>query len=102
MKTTHTPGPWESIGARICTEGNDRERRVIARMEPFDLNKMAERDANARLIAAAPDLLDALRECVTDEGAYSMTRDDLATLKMRIAAINATAKIAIAKAEGAQ
>ena len=95
MKTTHTPGPWESIGARICTEGNDRERRVIARMEPFDLNKMAERDANARLIAAAPDLLDACKAILT---LLEQGQADTLTLEHD----GAYLRESIAKAEGRQ
>jgi hypothetical protein len=60
MSTTHTPGPWEAIGNKICTVGTDRERETIATS-----NEKAFSDApNARLIAAAPDLLDALQAIV--------------------------------------
>ena len=61
MKQTHTPGPWrryrdkkgrvskiEGRGGRVCT------------FQPSDLNV----EANASLIAAAPDLLEALEEIV--------------------------------------
>lgn len=55
----HTPGPW-SVNAKIFTDGDyhvcsmaDGERTLPLR---------DEREANARLIAAAPDLLDLMRE----------------------------------------
>lgn len=67
MTITHTPGPWaydaesqevfsddarHGAGWIAFIKGNDGEGRPLT--EP-------ERLANARLIAAAPDLLDALR-----------------------------------------
>lgn len=64
MKTSkHTPGPWV-IGddhpsvCRISSQGSDQ----IGAMDiaPFGL---AEAMANARLLAAAPELLEALRSC---------------------------------------
>jgi len=58
-------------------------------------------EANARLIAAAPELLAALRECLTEEGAHCLAYgSDAPTLRRRIAAINERARAAIAKAEG--
>lgn len=60
-KTQHTPGPWEAIGWDVRTKRTDTDRRgfVIATTEisPF----ADERHADARLIAAAPDLLEALK-----------------------------------------
>ena len=60
---------------------------------------IATADANAALIAAAPDLLEALRECVTDEGAhvYQDGRNILAIAR-RFDEINRVARAAIAKA----
>lgn len=62
MKTKHTPGPWregstahskwvEAGAVRICQVDTDEENAGIS----FD-----ESEANARLIAAAPDLLEVL------------------------------------------
>ena len=60
-----------------------------------------ELKANARLIAACPDLLAALRKCLTEEGAHCLAYgSDTPTLRRRIAAINELARAAIAKAEG--
>ncbi len=67
----HTPGPWANSGADVKS-GNPDEwiyggqyRARIAKVQ-FGLNYgqdiAAETAANARLIAAAPDLLEALVE----------------------------------------
>ena len=54
----HTPGPWLRIGTDV---GN--ENWPIATMSIMSLVNMKkeEREANARLIAAAPELLSALQ-----------------------------------------
>lgn len=73
MKTKHTPGPWVVAygqvyraepsptceNAGICIAKPDRN-------EPH--TSPCERDANARLIAAAPELAEALRKTL-----YSLT-----------------------------
>jgi hypothetical protein len=59
----HTPGPWKVINGTVYLgEAHDRvqdERLCIAKMarEPKHHIPPTERDANARLIAAAPELL---------------------------------------------
>lgn len=64
MDAKHTPGPW---AADIAHE----QHRAVVRhgMTPIAEmwmtgQPMAEREANARLIAAAPKMLDALRSYV--------------------------------------
>jgi hypothetical protein len=55
----HTPGPWASNSAdsfELCVYGN---RHRIAKMAGGEINRDI---ANARLIAAAPDLLEDLRQ----------------------------------------
>jgi len=64
MNTTHTPGPW--IVARIIPQDGDFIRQVKAEDGPVcfvhDLSDcQQEAKANARLIAAAPDLLAACK-----------------------------------------
>lgn len=56
----HTPGPWNvyfgSVGDRtLSVEAGEPKRRVA------DIQRSDEMGANARLIAAAPDLLAALK-----------------------------------------
>ena len=57
----HTPGPWETWGLLVCPSDagpDERAPRRIARVDRSECGGDAE--ANARLIAAAPDLLEAL------------------------------------------
>jgi hypothetical protein len=61
-----TPGPWkwfetEDGRCRINPEGGGLVIAECAVMEPFS----EEQRSNARLIAAAPDLLEALHDCVS-------------------------------------
>jgi hypothetical protein len=58
MKPTHTPGPWSPVAnfhqtGRIC----DDEGNVVAEI-PYHQDKWSAQ--NARLIAAAPEMLEAL------------------------------------------
>jgi len=74
----------------------DNGRRTIAE------TITAPHEEHARLIAAAPELLEALQECITDAGATcfknGMNRATLMT--RRLMAINDIARAAIAKATG--
>lgn len=55
---SHTPGPWFVWGGQIKPEnGGWQQKRFIAEIP---LHTSVEQSANARLIAAAPDLLEAL------------------------------------------
>jgi len=58
----HTPGPWTSY---TCTHSiwADGKRAICFMTGPRKKRDM-ERDANARLICAAPDLLSALQAAV--------------------------------------
>lgn len=72
---THTPGPWEVIqhGQKIVvrTESPSKTRfgasryAAVGGFERSDPKQLAEALANARLIAAAPELLEAL-QAITD------------------------------------
>ena len=66
MKTTHTPGPW-IIGER--EQFIDRFPRILSNNGKNGIATMMlwgsdVTDANARLIAAAPDLLTTLQDLV--------------------------------------
>lgn len=73
MKTNeqkHTPGPWRENGSVVTAQGSMAlvVANVRCQLDPIvrpdaAAKTFAERDANARLIAAAPELLEALKEC---------------------------------------
>ena len=75
MKTQYTPGPWavEENSSPPLIWGNDYEK-PIAEVElhrSYADYKDGEVQANARLIAAAPDLLDACYQLI-----YALMYDD--------------------------
>ena len=91
----HTPGPWSLgdcngltvLGPRTRFKSGQRALACIATCD--DSEKSAEDEANARLIAAAPDLLNAL--------GWALTQVDDDLCPDHQAALNA-AYAAIAKA----
>lgn len=104
MKAQHTPGPWQiqrgvPIGFGLVASAGLRQKIVSA-----EGVSDSEADANARLIAAAPDLLAALQAIEDDlSGVISVAAIDgqierLPSLK----AARDLARAAIAKAKGHQ
>ena len=96
-KTKHTPGPWtafieESVNVIAIMAGGEigRGGREIVGWTGFDGNSIesvAENAANARLIAAAPDLLEACEAALhAFEDNWAINWEDLS--------------VAIAKARG--
>lgn len=66
MTARHTPGPWVALDiGEIVTENLEI---CIATINGADTSTVAEDEANARLIAAAPLLLKALQEAVAQYG----------------------------------
>jgi len=69
-KTKHTPGPWEiSPKNEAIITGENGDVNIATMWEAFHLDertgeRVEEAYANARLIAAAPDLLEALENLV--------------------------------------
>ncbi len=71
MTAKHTPGPWwveteadageDEPTLYVCHSGTVCEVTTICNFGPSHWATIDTREANARLIAAAPDLLDALR-----------------------------------------
>lgn len=83
MNTKHTPGPWH-VAANASAIVRDSADRDIAKT--LDDN----REANARLIAAAPDMLEALHSAVAEltfyaDGRHGGTAIVLGKLKAVIA-----------------
>jgi DUF1680 family protein len=70
----HTPGPWayagyaRSMAFRVTKTPEDATGDVCNVLAGLAAKTNEEVEANARLIAAAPDLLEALMHCATDEG----------------------------------
>jgi hypothetical protein len=92
MKTTHTPGPWEVASSDVTVIVSQRPNEPYKVTVAETMGYKIEREANARLIAAAPDLLEALHdllERVQTAGQYNRM----------ISECNEAEK-AIAKAEG--
>lgn len=73
MKTQHTPGPWKHYPGRdtILSEHPDYLHSVIAKIATGENRE--EENANAKLIAAAPELLEACKAALADEStAYAI------------------------------
>jgi hypothetical protein len=74
MSAAHTPGPWCVESDRSVTAWTPEGSRVplptitIAHVHSGGTATLAEADANAQLIAAAPDLLLALRRILLEDG----------------------------------
>ena len=65
----YTAGPWEVLdGAILCKEVNAFGNFVIASFNRGDADLTAEDHANAKLIAAAPELLEALQRMLNIYG----------------------------------
>ncbi len=70
MMPQHTPGPWKITGPNIRSEdggllfvqGNHFDSRYLADGEPDPI----EQAANRRLVAAAPELLAAAQDAITN------------------------------------
>jgi hypothetical protein len=64
----HTPGPWRCIDGRLFSES------FISKVPIATIHKSARSPEDSHLIAAAPEMLEALkvclrrRECVDDPG----------------------------------
>jgi len=67
MKTEHTPGPWNFSHGRISSRAHqtskDLRLTVIADLD-MENDSHGEQEANARLIAAAPELLEAMQHAL--------------------------------------
>ena len=106
-QTTYTPGPWEAkfqpfspshtIGKRAANGSLDLIADLANSVPQLD-----ERQANARLIAAAPDLLNALAG-LAGAGLDLCDRydeEDVVGAPFRLAIKQAVRALAIAQAEG--
>ena len=83
MKTQHTPGPWfqhhSDVSIRVCDGAHDSQDgcKTIAEAEIIGYDREVSQ-ANARLIAAAPEVLYALENllALVEGECPSILRDD--------------------------
>ncbi len=104
--TGHTPGPWEASThpandpeyCHVWAKGRSSDIALVVRADNESMIGVGSAEANARLMAAAPDMLAALR-ALTHQAAkeidQSSTHDGLNNCDLL-----AQARAAIAKAEG--
>ena len=102
-ETKHTPGPWEAV-ITVCGFWNVREPggisggRGVATIgfQKIDRSWVIDDvdEANARLIAAAPELLAALVDCIPDLERFVSTQGPGPDRRLEVA------RAAIARATG--
>lgn len=107
MTTSHTPGPWiiniRTVREGFCDPGIWIHNDSGTVVDTGAIREHPLSEADRTLIAAAPELLEALRECITEDGARCLANTEHPGLLVRrIQAINAAARAAIARAEGRQ
>jgi hypothetical protein len=102
MTDKHTPGPWTwHRSANFIVAPRKTVCENIAATSPAGFaHHTEETEANARLIVAAPAMLAALREIVTEDGATCMRNGMSAAtlLRRRIESINTVARAVIEQA----
>jgi len=99
----HTPGPWhvgKSPENCLWVYDNTKEGYAVANTRTYhDVYGRAEREANARLIAAAPDLYE-FAKAVCELGESQLEAMDLSLARDTLRTSAALALAAIGKAEG--
>ncbi|MGZ2829964.1 hypothetical protein [Pseudomonas aeruginosa] len=83
----HTPGPWYRDGTTVYALNPQNFNRFSAQIHGAH-TPQSELEAVARLVAAAPELLEALRACVsriTDEVADAEFLDEVEQARAAIA-----------------
>lgn len=113
MTGKHTPGPWDVAGEQTGVTEYSETRHIYAQADKSAggtgcVACVPSSSANARLISAAPELLDALRRlalAVEDIGAHGpgATRDEIIERMHRDdSGVLRSARMAILKATSAQ
>lgn len=97
----HTPGPWK-VADRFYILMDDDVACEVAKVcdENVDDDGLAQCDADARLIAAAPEMLESLRRVSAALKELENWRELDATRVDQLIAVDVVADSAIAKAEG--
>lgn len=98
MKTEHTPGPWKTFGLEV---GQSRRNLICTLYQQAgDCVSMGteKTKANARLIAAAPELLEALKDCQVQLAEYVEWHQKRGGCSVEIESAEEQARLAIARA----
>ncbi len=99
--STHTPGPWKAVSSGVSAQIDCMEIAEVSHMRVIPASggwpTPGEPEDDARLIAAAPDLLEALRKAVVLLAGVCVHSPELEAYET-YEAVSA----AIAKATGAQ
>lgn len=96
MATKHTPGPWTANKVTgLVTPTNNPDKDIC---HAFGQRNLGEGEANARLIAAAPDLLSIVDELL--RWAESVEGTSVSAGVVRDGEIFCAARAAIARATG--
>lgn len=99
MTNIHTPGPWRRFGGYMDGYGIVGDRKTIVRIVGDDSMDLDRHSADATLIAAAPELLEAakwiLRSAGYENGEAPPTLQELTVEVSRLDRLRA----AISKAE---
>jgi hypothetical protein len=98
MNTQHTPGPWNINGGRIEGPNAYTSTATVIGVVGEISNQSFTDTANARLIAAAPEMLKALQSIATR--ASCAPNDDAKLAGQEFDRIMQMARAAIAKAKG--
>lgn len=107
MKTEHSPGPWKITRDKIspCAIESDKyPDTAIAKVyltDPESRKRTAEFQANARLIARAPELLEALQKVVDRAAPLPPDSTGQARIQLRAALIDELREL-ITKTTGGQ
>jgi hypothetical protein len=102
----HTPGPWEIDHTgkyyKPCIRHNGIIIALLAKNDAglvMPENQQAEDEANARLIAAAPELLEALKAVLKDHDGRVAAYGTMESQPCRVEVME-QARVTIAKATG--
>jgi hypothetical protein len=102
--SAHTPGPWKALPSELDNDGfvvqtiqSDETKGLIG--EIYGGTVLSEPAANARLIAAAPELLEACK-AIAGLNSWDLGLPPDPTLPAKGAGALAKVRAAIAKAEG--
>ena len=93
MNAKHTPGPWEAVGNLVRSpmvqpQGLSKGVQIAECRDAYFLSHTEESKANARLIAAAPELLE-VAQLILAEDLLDFLPEEYAS-KIRAAIAKAT------------